>query len=104
MQAITYRDADRELLRAIPELAVPIARCIEEYGEGLQYLVFEDVFACIIEILLAMPSSPGRDGLLRRAFALVERMLQSEDSTVVGLGYIAILEGRGGWWLTRALS
>lgn len=103
MQTITYRDADRALVGAMPELAAPVARCIEEYEEKLQFLIFEDVLACFIEILLAMPASPMRDELLRRAFAFVERMLQCDDSNVANLGFIAVLEGRSAWWLARAM-
>ena len=103
MQAITYQNADRVLVGAMPELAAPVARCIDDYEEKLQYLIFRDVFACFIEILLAMPASPMRDNLLRRAFAFVEHMLQCDDSSVASLGYIATLEGRSTWWLARAM-
>jgi hypothetical protein len=45
---------------------------------------------------------PGRDALLRRAFAAVESMLASSDTQVGELAAIGLLEGREPDWLKRA--
>lgn len=96
-----YQNADRLLLGALPELAVPYGRCIEGGHEG-QYIVFEDLFARFIEVLLALPADRGRDTLLQRAFDFVELMQPSEDRDVRDLANISIFEGRSPWWFGRA--
>jgi hypothetical protein len=107
MHMIMYRNADSMLMQALPELVAPHARWLTDYPdhaeEVLQYLVFEGIFACFIETLLAMPESPMRDALARRAFAFLDDILESDDANVSDLGYIALLEGRTAWWLARAM-
>lgn len=104
MQLLTYGNVDSVLIHELPELAAPYARCVSEDEHPGQYIVFEDLFAHFIEILLAMPSSPTRDHSLQRAFAFVDRMLLSTDGNVTDLAFIAMYEGRPSWWLARARS
>jgi hypothetical protein len=60
------------------------------------------MFACYVQVLLAMLPSPRRDALLRRAFAFVEKMLTSSDAGVRDLAFIGLYEGESRWWFTRA--
>lgn len=106
-QQVTYANVETALVEALPELQSAYAQYLRM--EGLpgehpgSYIVFEQVFACYIEILLAMPSSPGRDRLLQRAFNFAERMLRSEFSNLRDLAFISLYEGREPWWYARAL-
>jgi hypothetical protein len=107
MPMITYRTVDRALVEALPELAAPYARFLADYPDHaenlLQYLLFQWVFLCFIENLLAMPANAMRETLLQRSFAFLEEMLRADDSNVSDLGAIAILEGRPAWWLARSM-
>jgi hypothetical protein len=53
-------------------------------------------------VLLAVRSGERRDELLRRAFAVVEQMLRSQDTNVRDLAAIGLYEGRDPWWFNRA--
>src|SRR5262245_4452481 len=103
---LKYATIEDQLIEALPEMQ-PAARNYWN-TEGVQgkdagpYILFEDMFARYVEVLLAMPDSPGRSKLLRRAFGFVEEMLESSDEEVQSLAFIGLYEGRPGWWLHRA--
>ena len=59
------------------------------------------MFACYVEVLLAMRRSAGRDELLRRAFRFVEEMFAA-DGHVADLAFIGLFEGRPAWWFREA--
>jgi len=107
MPETNFQNVDRSLVEALPALLVPHARCLAQDFDGEhpgQYNVFEPVFRKCLTILLALPTSPTRDDLLRRAFAFVERMFQSPDPAVPNLAKIAIFEGQSRWWFARAAA
>jgi hypothetical protein len=102
---LQYAHIEVALSEALPELR-PAAECYwsiegrpgEDSGA---YIFYEDMFGKYLEILLALDPSPGRDRLLKRAFCFVDEMLKSTDAEVANLAYVALLEGRDPWWLTR---
>ena len=53
-------------------------------------------------MLFWLPPSPRRDELLRRAFAVVERMLLSADRDVKELAFVGLYEGKDAAWLRLA--
>jgi hypothetical protein len=102
---LDYNRIEQQLIQALPEL-----RPAAEYywsKEGIPgencgpYIFFDDLFACYVEILLAMPDSPRRQELLRRAFAFVELML-ARNGHVADLAFVGLYEGRPAWWFARA--
>lgn len=103
---LVYGEIEREIVEIVPEL-----RSAADYywkvegspgNDSGPYVFFESMFGAYVSILLAMPNSPKRDELLRRAFNLVERMLVQGDEEVRNLAFIGLLESRGAWWLQRA--
>jgi hypothetical protein len=71
---LNYNQIEQQLIEELPEL-----RPVAEYywskegapGEDCgPYIFFENLFACYVEVLLPMPSSPRRNDLLSRAIAL----------------------------------
>lgn len=105
-QSHTYRDIERWIVETLPELRPAAERYWRVAGEpGTDpgpYILFEDVFGAYVTILLAMPNSPKRDELLKRAFGLAETMLLVGDDTVRDLAFIGLLESRGAWWWRAA--
>jgi hypothetical protein len=101
-----YPEIERELVEALPEIQPAAEFYWRSEGEPGHdcgpYIFFEDLFARYVEILLWLPSGSRRDDLLRRAFAVVERMLGSADEDVQGLAMIGLFEGRDPAWLKRA--
>lgn len=102
---LDYNRIEQQVIEALPEL-----RPAAEYywsKEGMPgedcgpYIFFEDLFACYVEVLLAMPDSRPRKQLLKRAFALVEEML-ARNGHVADLAFIGLYEGRPAWWFARA--
>ena len=108
MSHLRYADIQRQIVEALPEIR-PAAEFYWQI-EGLPgqdsgpYIFFEDLFASYVEVLLWLSSSPRRDELLRRAFAVVEEMLGSADPEVQTLAAIGLYEGRDPAWLKRALA
>lgn len=66
------------------------------------YVFFESMFGVYVTILLAMPNSPRRDELLRRAFNLTDTMILQGDHPVQNLAFVGLLESQGSWWWSRA--
>jgi hypothetical protein len=101
-----YSDIERQLVEALPELRPAAAFYWATEGEpgddAGPYVFFEMLFACYVEVLLALPSSQRRDELLRRAFGFVEDMLGSADAKVRELASIGLYEGRDAWWFSQA--
>jgi hypothetical protein len=104
--ALQYAQIEDALSTALPELRPAAERYWSIEGKPGEdsgaYIFFEDMFGKYLEILLALDQSPGRDRLLKRAFGFVDEMLAAPDAEVANLAYIALLEGRDPWWLTRA--
>jgi len=107
MARLLYQEIEEQLADALPELqpAVDVYAKIEgPPGEDSgAYIFFESMFACYVEVLLAMRDSSGRRQLLARAFGFVEEMLRSEDNDIRSLAFIGLYEGRDLWWYGRAL-
>ncbi len=101
-----YSKIEPALVDALPELHPAAERYWAIEGrpgeDSGPYIFYEDMFGAYLEILLALNPTPRRDRLLTRAFDFLEGMLMSADTEVANLAYIAILEGRNPWWLTRA--
>lgn len=108
MTPFRYSDIERELVDVLPEVR-PAAEFYWTH-EGKQgrdsgpYIFFEGLFACYVEVLLWLPPSARRDALLRRAFAVVEQMLEATDPDVRTLAMVGLYEGRDPGWLKRARS
>lgn len=106
MSELHYRDIERQLVEAVPEIRPAAEFYWSTEGEPGQdcgpYIFVEDLFARYVEVLLWVPSGVRRDGLLRRAFEIVEQMLGSVDEEVQGLAMIGLFEGRDPAWLKRA--
>jgi hypothetical protein len=106
MADFTYGEIERQIVATLPELR-PVA---EHYWklEGAPgsdcgpYIFLDSTVDAYATILLAMPGSPRRDHLLRRAFNLIETMLMEGDAEVQTLAFIGLLESRGAWWWRRA--
>jgi hypothetical protein len=103
---LTYRDIERQIVEILPELRPAAEYYWQVKGEPGSdpgpYILFEDMFGAYVTILLAMPNSPRRDELLRRAFGLAETMLMDGDEDVHALAFIGLLESQGAWWWRRA--
>lgn len=101
-----YGDIERQIVERLPELRPAAEYYWQVQGEPGSdpgpYILFEDMFGAYVTILLAMPDSPRRDELLRRAFSLTEAMLLDGDEEVRNLAYIGLLEAQGAWWWRRA--
>ena len=101
-QKLTYREIERRIVEILPELR-PAAEFYWRV-EGVPgsdpgpYILFESMFGAYVTILLAMPASPRRDELLRRAFGLADTMLVDGDEDVRALAFIGLLESQGAWW------
>jgi hypothetical protein len=108
MIELRYANIEQQLVDALPELAPAAAYYWKKEGppgsDCGPYIFFEDMFARYVQILVALPNSPRRDELLRRAFAFVERMLASTDANVRDLAFIGLFEGREGWLFARSRS
>lgn len=90
------------MIEALPELRPAAERYWSEAsGDYLPYLFIGGVLAPYVEALLAMPSSRGRDRLLRRAFRFIEEMLGGNEN-VVDLAFIELLENQPAWWFKQA--
>lgn len=107
MAQLRYQSIEQQLADALPELqpAVDVYAKVEgPPGEDPgAYIFFESMFACYVEVLLAMRDSSRRSRLLARAFGFVEEMLHSDDRDVRDLAVIGLFEGRELWWWGRAL-
>ena len=108
MSDLRYDRIEQQLADALPELR-PAAEYYwkKEGAPGADcgpYIFFEDMFKSYVEVLLALPTSPGRDALLRRAFSFVEEMLASGDGRVRDLAYIGLYEHRSPRWFARAAA
>lgn len=107
MVRLQYQIIERQLADALPELQAAVNVYAKVEGppgaDPGAYIFFEDMFACYIEVLLAMRESSGRNRLLARAFGFVEDMLQSDDYDVRNLAAIGLFEGRQLWWCGRAV-
>ena len=106
MTDLAYQDIERGIVGILPEL-----RAAAEYywrvegppgSDSGPYVFFESMYGAYVTILLAMPNSPKRDEMLRRAFNLIEIMLVRDDETIRDLAFIGLLESRGAWWWQRA--
>ena len=108
MSEFRYSDIERQLVEALPEIRPAAEFYWTTEGEPGQdcgpYIFFEGLFACYVEVLLALPQSSRRDELLRRAFAVVEQMLGSADDNVRNLAAIGLYEGRDSRWFKRATA
>jgi hypothetical protein len=107
-QSLTYGEIERQIVDILPELR-PAAEYYwrvegEPGGDPGPYALFESMFGAYVTILLAMPNSPRRDELLRRAFGLVDTMLLDGNQAVHALAFIGLLESQGAWWWRRAPS
>lgn len=106
MNELCIASIEEQLVEELPELAPAAAHYWkQEGGPGSDcgpYVFFEDVFACYVQILLALPATRGRDELLRRAFGFVERMVSSSDASVRDLAFIGLFEGREDWLFARS--
>lgn len=107
MARLQYQEIEQQLATALPELkrAVDVYAKVEgpPGSDPGAYIFFEDMFACYVEVLLAMRDSPGRNRLLARAFGFVDEMLRSDDGDLRNLAAIGLFEGRELWWYGRAL-
>jgi hypothetical protein len=105
-QSPTYRDIERQIIEMLPELRPAAEQYWRVHGhpghDPGPYILFEDVFGKYVTILLAMPNSPRRAELLRRAFGLAESMLSGGDDNVRDLAFMGLLESRGAWWWRAA--
>jgi len=99
MTDLAYQDIERGIVGILPEL-----RAAAEYywrvegppgSDSGPYVFFESMYGAYVTILLAMPNSPKRDEMLRRAFNLIEIMLVRDDETIRDLAFIGLLESRG---------
>lgn len=101
-----YSQIELQLVEALPEIQPAADFYWQTEGAPGQdsgpYIFFEQLFATYVELLLWLPSSPRRDDLLRRAFAVFERMFESADRDVRDLVAIGLFEGRDPAWLKRA--
>lgn len=106
MAELRYDEIEQQLTDALPELRPAAEYYWETQGapgaDCGPYIFFEDMFGSYVEVLLAMPPSPRRDGLLHRAFGFVEAMLGSADPQVRDLAFIGLYEGKAPWWFARA--
>jgi hypothetical protein len=104
--SLSYRDIERQIVEMLPELRPAAEHYWRVEGEPDDdpgpYILFESMFGRYVTILLAMPSSPNRDELLRRAFALTETMLLESEERIRDLAFIGLLESRGAWWWRAA--
>ena len=99
---LTYRGIERQIVETLPELRSAAELYLRVEGvpgsDSGPYVFFEDMFGAYVTILLAMPKSPRREEMLRRAFSLIETMLVRGDDAVRNLAFIGLLESRGAWW------
>jgi len=102
---LKYSAIEEQLTEALPEIRPAAEHYWSTQGEPGRdsgpYIFFEDMFACYVEVLLAMRRSAGRDEFLRRAFTFVEEMLAA-GGHVADLAFIGLFEGRPGWWFREA--
>jgi hypothetical protein len=105
---LRYADIETRIAQALPEVAPAAARYWEKEGAPGEdcgaYIFFEDMFALYVQILLALPASPRRDELVRRALSFIEQMLSCSDGNVRDLAFIGLFEGREGWLFARCRS
>jgi len=103
---LKYPHIEQQLTEALPEVRAAAEHYWKEEGAPGQdagpYIFFESMFACYLEILLAMPASKMRAQLLGRAFGFVDEMFSSSDREVQNLVFIGLYQGRPSWWLHRA--
>jgi len=101
-----YSQIEQQLVDALPEIRPAAEFYWQTEGapgeNSLPYVFFQELFADYIEVLLWLPSSPRRDELLRRAFAVSDQMFDSADKEVRELVAIGLFEGRDPAWLKRA--
>jgi hypothetical protein len=101
-----YSQIEQQLVEALPEIRPAAEFYWQTEGAPGQddgpYIFFEQLVADYVEVLLWLPSSPRRDELLRRAFAVSEQMFESADRNVQDLVAIGLFEGRDPAWLKRA--
>jgi hypothetical protein len=106
MSEFRYPEIERELVAELPELLPAAEHYWRTWGEPGQdpgpYVFFDEVFSTYVEVLLWLPEIARRDELLRRAFAVVERMLLSADPKVKELAFVGLYEGRDPAWLRLA--
>jgi len=99
--SLNYKNVDLELIRFIPELTEPHQKTIHQYEDDEhpgQYIVFESMFRCFIEILLNIrKESKEKERLLKRSYEFVEAMFTSNDKAVEELAWIAMLESKPKW-------
>jgi hypothetical protein len=103
-----YQTIEMQIVEALPELRTVAEHYWAEEGppgeDSGPYIFVSSVFQAYVEVLLAMPDSPGRDRLLTRAFALIEEMFGAADQMVRDLAYIEFLEYMTPWWYARCRS
>lgn len=101
VEPLTYKNVDVELVRFIPELQVSHQKCIHQYDDDShpgQYIVFEGMFQCFIEILLnVQKETKEKERLLKRSYEFVEKMFVSSDEAVRDLAWIVMLENHAKW-------
>ena len=106
MSDFQYSQIESELVSELPELRSAAEHYWMIEGEPGRdsgpYTFFDLIVATYVEVLLWLPVSLRRDELLRRAFAVVERMLLSTDRDVQELALVGLYEGQDGAWLRLA--
>jgi hypothetical protein len=106
MSEFRYSHIEQQLVDALPEIRPAAEFYWQTEGapgeNSLPYVFLQELFADYIEVLLWLPSSPRRDELLRRAFAVSDQMFDSADQEVRELVAIGLSEGRDPAWLKRA--
>lgn len=107
MAALTYGEIERQVVEVLPELRPAAEQYWKVEGppgsDSGPFIFFGATVDSYVTILLAMPDSPRRDHILRRAFSMIETMLLQDDDAVRDLAFIGLLESRGAWWWRRAL-
>lgn len=97
-----YSSMNVEFNNKFPEFESSYKEFFSEYDIQLKYPFFEGVIAHILEVLLDIETNDNRDDLLKRLFAFIEDMMNSEDEDVVTLAFISFFEYREFYWLSKA--
>lgn len=105
LSMLEFGRIEQHLVESLPELRPAVEAYWRDEGppgeHPGQYLLFEGVFNPYITVLLDAASSPARDRLLRRAFAVVDVMLLA-GRDVHDLAGIAVFEGQPPRWYELA--
>jgi hypothetical protein len=89
---IKYAEVIDALREAVPETGPIVDHRVEEDGEVLPHLIFDD-----LSRLVVAANAGGDDDLVARCVSFLETLLREGDNTVVNLVQVSFVENIGPW-------